>query len=80
MSIAWAVNPIFFGRTRQNRFDDPLGEFGVLYAAEDAYGAFAETFGDFAALSVNSLTVSGYSRIRLERPPRGLARKRTASH
>lgn len=38
-------DPIFFGRTGRNRFDDPEGEYGVLYAAEDAFGAFLETFG-----------------------------------
>src|SRR3990172_6976395 len=63
-------NAIFFGRTRENRFDDPLEEFGVLYAVDDVHGAFAETFGDVPAVSVNSLTVSGYSTLRLERPVR----------
>jgi hypothetical protein len=38
-------DPVFFGRTGRNRFDDPEGEYGVLYAAEDAFGAFLETFG-----------------------------------
>jgi hypothetical protein len=37
--------PFYFGRTGRNRFDDPLGEYGVLYAARDAFGAFIETFG-----------------------------------
>ncbi len=37
--------PIFFGRTRSNRFDAPKGEFGVLYVADDFHGAFIETFG-----------------------------------
>ena len=35
-----------FGRTGDNRFDAPDRSFGVLYAAEDAHGAFVETFGD----------------------------------
>jgi hypothetical protein len=34
-----------FGRTPLNRFDAPAGEFGVLYVARDAHGAFIETFG-----------------------------------
>ncbi len=38
-------DPVFFGRTGLNRFDDPRGEYGVLYAAEDAFGAFIESFG-----------------------------------
>lgn len=38
-------DPVFFGRTGLNRFDDPEREFGVLYAAEDAFGAFIEVYG-----------------------------------
>jgi len=38
-------DPVFFGRTGLNRFDDPEGEYGVLYAAEDAFGAFIEVYG-----------------------------------
>lgn len=38
-------NPLFFGKTGSNRFDDPEGEYGVLYAAGDAFGAFLESFG-----------------------------------
>ena len=37
--------PVFFGKTGLGRFDDPAGEYGVLYAAEDAFGAFVESFG-----------------------------------
>lgn len=37
--------PVFFGKTGLNRFDYPIGEFGVLYAAEDAFGAFIEVYG-----------------------------------
>jgi len=39
------IAPFYFGRTGRNRFDDPLGEYAVLYAARDAFGAFIETFG-----------------------------------
>jgi hypothetical protein len=39
------VGPISFGRQPCNRFDAPNGEFGVLYVARDAHGAFIETFG-----------------------------------
>ena len=38
-------DPVFFGKTGLGRFDDPEGEYGVLYAAEDAFGAFIESFG-----------------------------------
>jgi hypothetical protein len=37
-------SPLYFGRDRENRFDDPRREFGVLYVAEDEFGAFVETF------------------------------------
>src|ERR1035437_6555819 len=37
--------PFYFGRTGRNRFDDPLGQYSVLYAARDVFGAFIETFG-----------------------------------
>ena len=39
------VGPLYFGRTGRNRFDDPRGRYGVLYAARDTFGAFIETFG-----------------------------------
>lgn len=37
--------PLYFGRSGDNRFDSPDGAYGVLYAAEDVTGAFIETFG-----------------------------------
>ncbi len=36
-------DPRHFGKTRTSRFDDPLGEYGVMYAALTPEGAFAET-------------------------------------
>jgi hypothetical protein len=47
--------PLFFGTTRQNRFDDPLGRYGVLYAAQTLDGGFIETFG--RSPGVNSVGV-----------------------
>jgi RES domain len=38
-------DPVYFGRTGLGRFDDPEGEYGVLYVAGDAFGAFVESFG-----------------------------------
>src|SRR6266545_2250459 len=38
-------SPLYFGRTGTNRFDDPLGEYAVLYAGRDIFAAFIETFG-----------------------------------
>lgn len=38
-------DPIFFGTSGGGRFDDPEDEYGVLYTAEDSFGAFIESFG-----------------------------------
>jgi hypothetical protein len=35
--------PVYFGRGPTYRFDDPAGAYGVLYAALQLEGAFAET-------------------------------------
>src|SRR5688500_14349481 len=32
--------PLYFGRSEFNRFDAPAGQYGVLYVAADAEGAF----------------------------------------
>jgi len=37
--------PLFFGRTATQRFDDPAGTYGVLYASESPHGAFIESVG-----------------------------------
>jgi hypothetical protein len=37
--------PVFFGKTRRNRFDSPDGSFGLLYVGFDEHCAFIETFG-----------------------------------
>jgi hypothetical protein len=54
-----ALDPIYFGTTGKNRFDDPdcpAGHsFGILYAAEDAYGAFIES----CEISARAPAVSG---------------------
>jgi len=39
-------NPLFFGKTGDNRFDDALQKYGVLYASMTEEGAFIETFGE----------------------------------
>lgn len=39
-------DPIFFGRTGDNRFDDPHRAYGVLYAGESDACAFIEAFGE----------------------------------
>ena len=37
--------PLYFGRSGDNRFDAPAEEYGILYIAQDEYGAFIEVFG-----------------------------------
>ena len=37
-------DPVYFDRSRSGRLNAPDGAYGVLYAAADARGAFAETF------------------------------------
>ncbi len=48
---------IFFGGTSGNRFDAPDGTYGVLYAGEDEYCCFIETFGQVTGVP----SVSGAS-------------------
>jgi len=44
-------DPIFFGRTGDNRFDAPDGSYGVLYAGEDEYCCFIETCGQVTGVA-----------------------------
>jgi hypothetical protein len=39
-----AFDPIFFDRSAGSRLNAPDASYGVLYAAEEIRGAFAETF------------------------------------
>lgn len=48
--------PLFFGKTGENRFDDPAHAFGVLYAGESEACAFIETFAE--PLDVPFVTVA----------------------
>jgi hypothetical protein len=50
----------FWGKTGDNRFDAPAGQFGVLYAASDHYGAFIETCGGL----LNRTVTSGFLGVR----------------
>jgi hypothetical protein len=56
-------DPLFFGTTGLNRFDDPLRTYGVLYAAEDDLGAFIETYGTIATVTSMALAERALSRI-----------------
>jgi hypothetical protein len=61
-----------YGRSGRSRFDDPLGEYGVLYTARDAYGAFIETFGQSTGIcSVSSAALKCHCLSELY-PPRPL--------
>lgn len=51
-------DPLFFGSTGRNRFDDPLGRYGVLYVAEEPAGAFIEVFGFGVAGGVSTVRES----------------------
>jgi hypothetical protein len=64
-------DPLFFGKSRDNRFDAPDGSYGVLYLAADPHCAFIETFGQSTGInvvSVTSLAASGLARIHTSRP------------
>ncbi len=77
-------DPVFFGRSGTKRFDDPYGQYGVLYAARDAYGSFIETFGQLRShlISSSELKRKGLASLVARRPltfvdlaePGGLAR------
>lgn len=64
--VHWLVDdPAFWGTTGRNRFDAPAGQFGVLYAAADPYGAFIETCGDTGTrvVTTTSLSQRGWARV-----------------
>lgn len=65
--------PLFFGRSGDNRFDAPAGEFGVLYVGADAHCAFIETFGHATGVRVvdrQELALRGLARVIPQRPLR----------
>ena len=39
----WAGRPLHFGKALKNRFDDPKGKYGILYAGPDLTTAFVES-------------------------------------
>lgn len=65
-----ARSPLFFGKGPRFRFDDPRGEYGVLYAAAEPSGAFVETFLRFPTptfLSREDLGLRGCAVIEVTR-------------
>ena len=64
---------IHFALDAINRFDDPQKEYGVLYCAEDIYGAFIETLGWSTGsrdISERSLSTRSLASITSNRPLR----------
>jgi len=70
------LDPLYFGRAGDNRFDDPEGRYGVCYAARSLEGAFAETclrevgatlvpLSHLAGRSVTVLTAAAKLQLRL---------------
>ena len=48
--LLWRIHgspnaPVFFGKDKRYRSDDPKSEYGVFYAGLDAHCAFLETYG-----------------------------------
>jgi hypothetical protein len=65
--------PLYFGRSGDNRFDAPAGEFGALYVGKDERCAFIETFGHATGvLFVEHLELAarGLARVTAKRPLR----------
>ena len=61
------------GRTGRSRFDAPTGEYGVLYAAADPFGSFAETVEiqrDLNTIPASVLAERVLTRIDAGRPLR----------
>jgi hypothetical protein len=72
-----AFDPLFWGTTAVNRFDDPAGaagHFGTLYLARDHFGAFIESFGDSEGKTVSYATLDARSiaEIKTAKPIRAV--------
>ncbi len=66
-----AYEPIHFDRSRDGRLNAPDGSYGVLYAAKEARGAFAETFlrePGRNLVASDLLARKAYVQLRVTRP------------
>lgn len=71
---------VYFSRTGRHRWDDPLRQYGVMYASLDAEGAFVETllvdaparisqaYGGSIPVSGADLDIYGLSEVTCTRP------------
>lgn len=63
--------PLYFGKTGANRFDDPLAKYGVMYAGLDISCAFVETFEPgLRPCSTAELRDRGWAVIAMGKPLR----------
>lgn len=63
-------DPVFFDRSNQGRLNAPDGSYGVLYAAREPHGAFAETFlrqPGRTLIDPDLIARKAYVRLRLSR-------------
>ncbi|WP_437971510.1 RES family NAD+ phosphorylase [Sorangium sp. So ce260] len=68
-----ARDPLYFGRSGDNRFDAPAGEFGVLYVGKDERCSFIEVFGQATGVPLveqGELAARGLVRVAPRRPLR----------
>lgn len=66
-----AHSPLYYGGSGENRFDDPMYEYGVMYVALDPHGAFIETFGSQTGIRIVSqdeLYIRSISELTCKRP------------
>lgn len=66
------LEPIYFGKepSRAGRFSAPNGKYGILYVAEDEFGAFVERFGHDTGVRIideEDLLAAGLARIEAPR-------------
>ncbi|MGQ0571515.1 MAG: RES family NAD+ phosphorylase [Armatimonadota bacterium] len=52
-------DPRYFGKNRASRFDDPLGDYGVMYAAVTPEGGFAETVLPHSGVLTRTASIEG---------------------
>jgi hypothetical protein len=60
---------VHFGKYKTERFDDPLGKFGVCYLGLDDYAAFIEVFGQALEIIIdlNFIHEHAISTLKLKR-------------